>query len=70
MTMRQNFTIAAIICVVALLLLSLISSYWLLGFLVVGPVIALGIYDMFQTKHSIRRLYPVLGHFRYLLEAN
>ena len=69
MTMRQNFTIAAIICVVALLLLSLISSYWLLGFLVVGPVIALGIYDMFQTKHSIRRLYPVLGHFRYLLES-
>jgi len=69
MTMRQNFTIAAIICVAALLLLSLISSYWLLGFLVVGPVIALGIYDMFQTKHSIRRLYPVLGHFRYLLES-
>ncbi|MCL4162604.1 UNVERIFIED_CONTAM: hypothetical protein GTU68_047837, partial [Idotea baltica] len=24
---------------------------------------------MFQTKHSIRRLYPVLGHFRYLLES-
>ena len=69
MTMRQNFTIAAIICVAALLLLSLISSYWLLGFLVVGPVIALGVYDMFQAKHSIRRLYPVLGHFRYLLES-
>jgi len=24
---------------------------------------------MVQSKHSIRRLYPVLGHFRYLLES-
>ena len=69
MTMRQNFVIAAIAISVAILALSLLSEYWLYAFLVVGPIIALGVYDMFQEKHSILRLYPVLGHFRYMLES-
>ena len=30
---------------------------------------ALGIYDLVQTKHSVLRNYPVLGHLRFLLEA-
>ena len=34
-----------------------------------GPLVGLGIYDMQQTRHSILRLYPVVGHFRYILEA-
>ena len=25
-------------------------------------------FDIFQTKHAIRRNYPVIGHFRYLFE--
>ncbi len=69
MTMRQNFTALAVLTPIALLSLSLISLNWLWAFIVVGPIIFLGLYDMFQTKHSIRRLYPVLGHFRYLLES-
>jgi len=69
MTMRQNFAVAAVLITAAILSLSLISSNWLWAFLPLGPIILLGIYDMFQTKHSIRRLYPVLGHFRYLLES-
>ncbi len=32
------------------------------------PIIALGLFDVFQMKHSIRRNFPVIGHFRYLLE--
>lgn len=28
----------------------------------------LGIYDKVQTKHSVLRNYPILGHFRYLFE--
>ena len=27
------------------------------------------IYDIFQTKHTILRNFPLLGHFRYMLEA-
>jgi glutamate synthase domain-containing protein 2 len=28
----------------------------------------LGVYDKIQTKHSILRNYPILGHMRYLIE--
>jgi len=69
MTMRQNFVVIAVVLTVVLLLLALVSTSWLWAFVVVGPIIMLGAYDMVQSKHSIRRLYPVLGHFRYLLES-
>jgi hypothetical protein len=40
---------------------------WLLGFLgLVGLVV---IYDLVQTKHAILRNFPLIGHFRYWLEA-
>ncbi len=38
-------------------------------FILVIPLIGLGIYDMLQKKHAILRNFPLLGHFRYLLEA-
>ena len=41
-------------------------ALWILGFL--SPLILLGFYDMFQSKHAIRRNFPVIGHVRYLLE--
>lgn len=69
MTMRQNFTLFAFIVTAIILALSSLSTQWLWAFALVGPFILLGVYDMFQSKHSILRLYPVLGHFRYLLES-
>lgn len=35
----------------------------------VSPLILIGIYDLVQTRKTILRNYPVLGHMRYLLEA-
>ncbi len=69
MTMRQKFVVFAIAALVAVFLLSLLWGpvLWLL--VVLLPVIALGIFDMYQTQHSIRRLYPFLGRFRYMLES-
>lgn len=32
------------------------------------PVIAVGIRDTLQTHHAVLRNFPVIGHFRYLLE--
>ena len=69
MTMRQSFVIISAIVTTVLLLLSFFSRNWLWAYLVVIPIIMLGVYDMFQTKQSIRRLYPVLGRFRYMLES-
>ena len=36
---------------------------------IVAPVILLGLYDLIQKKHTILRIYPVIGHFRYLFES-
>jgi glutamate synthase domain-containing protein 2 len=34
-----------------------------------GPLIIIGYSDIIQTKHAIRRNFPVIGNFRYLLET-
>jgi len=69
MLMRHYFQIFAVSSPIVVLVLSFLWSpaIWLL--LVVIPIIALGVYDMLQTKHTIRRLYPFLGRFRYMLES-
>jgi glutamate synthase domain-containing protein 2 len=67
--MRQNFVSFALISIATIGVLSALYQPIIWAFVVVGPIILLGIYDMFQTGHSIRRLYPVLGRFRYLLES-
>ena len=69
MTMRQNFIVFTIISITLIAALSMISHVWLWAFVVLGPIILIGLYDIIQTKHSIRRLYPLFGRFRYLLES-
>ncbi|WP_133139008.1 FMN-binding glutamate synthase family protein [Legionella genomosp. 1] len=42
------------------------DTIWCIVFLV--PIIIVGIYDLIQTKHSVLRNFPVLGHFRFIME--
>ena len=39
---------------------------WL--YVLVVPVVLLGVRDALQTKRAVLRNFPVLGHFRYLFE--
>ena len=59
------------LCIFALLL-SLFSlaifQEGLFSFLLFGGLTALGVADLRQTKKSVLRNYPVIGHFRFLLE--
>lgn len=59
-----SILIAAI--TLALGLMDKISLLWSLA-----PVLTsiLGIYDVIQNKHSILRNYPIIGHFRYIIES-
>ena len=41
--------------------------FWL--FILVLPVVGMGILDLLQTKHAIIRNYPVVGRMRYWMEA-
>jgi glutamate synthase (ferredoxin) len=36
---------------------------------VAAALLLLVLYDLFQKKHAILRNFPIVGHFRYLLEA-
>lgn len=38
-------------------------------FLVIAPLIVMGIFDMLQKHHTIRRNFPLIGRFRYVLES-
>ena len=49
-----------------------IAPFWqpiLWAYALVGPLYVVGLVDTLQTDHAIRRNFPILGHFRYLLEA-
>src|SRR5690349_12506235 len=43
------------------------GALWLLP--IVLMLVALGVHDMLQTRHSVRRNFPVAGRLRYLFEA-
>ena len=58
-------------CLAAILATFYWSSYpWLwIVVAVAGALVLLGIYDLVQRSHSVRRNYPVTGIFRWLFEA-
>ena len=44
------------------------SPWWLCAAVPLALLAALGVYDLIQTRHAIRRNYPVLGNLRFLFE--
>ncbi|GMR14744.1 MAG: FMN-binding glutamate synthase family protein [Gammaproteobacteria bacterium] len=69
MTAKQGFVIFSAAAAILLVVWSANwpPAAWL--FVVLIPLIVLGIRDMVQRRHTILRLYPVIGHFRYLFES-
>ena len=53
--------------VASLIALEMHENVWQL-FILFTFLSALGIYDLFQTRMSILRNYPIIGHLRFLLE--
>ncbi len=67
--MRREFVLASYVLIGCLAVLSWFwpQALWLL--VVLGPVLVAGFWDYFQTRHAIRRNFPLVGRFRYWLEA-
>ncbi|ALG86674.1 FMN-binding glutamate synthase family protein [Gordonia phthalatica] len=57
------------VAALSLLLVFLVSPWWLFLTVPIALVSAVGVYDLIQARHSILRNYPILGHFRFLLES-
>jgi len=68
MTVRQMFIIFCFVAPAALLALGILwpPFNWLM--FVVVPIIILGVIDILQTEHTLRRIYPVIGWLRYMFE--
>ena len=46
-----------------------LGPVWILGVVLFGGFAALGVWDLSQTRSTLRRNYPILAHFRYGLES-
>lgn len=69
MKVREQFILISIITVIAIFGIAYFWTPILWLFILVGPVILMGIFDMVQKHHTIRRNFPVIGRFRYVLES-
>ena len=69
MTVKQGFVVISLVTSLAIICIGQYWTpvYWL--FLIVVPLILLGTYDILQKNHTILRLYPVIGHGRFLFES-
>ncbi|MBZ4192353.1 FMN-binding glutamate synthase family protein [Niabella beijingensis] len=67
--MRRTFLVISVISlVVSFLLAWYISKNWYVVFGILLIFSFMGYYDMLQTRHTIRRIYPIFGRLRYVME--
>ena len=65
---RKVFFLSAFLLPMLILFAAVFWIHALWAFLVIGPLILLGLSDVLQRRHTLLRIYPVIGHGRYLLE--
>ncbi len=67
--MRYALVVAVILLDLTCLCLGIAhSTWWLVGFFVLLPLVVLGCWDLIQSRHSLLRNYPLLAHFRWFAE--
>ena len=66
--MRITFIFVSILSLLTIFILSFWKAEVWVSLLIVAPLIAIGCYDMLQTKHSLRRNFPLIGRGRWFME--
>jgi len=66
---RGVFGIVAALLFVAVLGLTFLTPWALVGLLPAVVFLVIGLHDITQKPHAIQRNFPVIGHLRYLLEG-
>lgn len=69
MITQKQFYIASIGTGVVLSVVSLVWPVFTWLFIPACLLLLLGIYDLHQRRHTLLRLYPIVGHLRYLFES-
>lgn len=68
MSVRQTFVLTSLIILSAIGVTAYFWSPILWSLIFFGPLMIIGFMDMIQTKHAIKRNFPLIGHGRYMLE--
>ena len=66
---RFSALIAAAVLTLISAVLLMVSGWAWIGVGIFGFLTLVGIHDVRQTRHSILRNYPVLGHMRFMFEG-
>lgn len=67
---RTIFVISALVVSAGITALGYFVNWnWMYLFVLFGPLILIGLRDMTQSKHAIRKNFPVIGNLRYILEG-
>ncbi len=69
MKVREFFILISVLVTLSIVAISFFWQPILWLFILVAPLILMGIFDVFQKSHTIRRNFPVIGRFRYVLES-
>ena len=65
----RRFFLLVLVVLAGLFIVNVIvfpPASWL--WLLLAPIVLVGLYDYFQTEHAVLRNFPIVGHGRYLLE--
>ncbi|MGE4133908.1 MAG: FMN-binding glutamate synthase family protein [Bdellovibrionales bacterium] len=66
--MRRWFYLCSLGLLAAIFSIGSVWPPFLWTLAIIGPIIAVGLVDCFQVRHSIRRNFPVIGNLRYFFE--
>ncbi len=66
--MRRDFIITLIVVLAIIFGVGHYYPFVLWSLVLVVPLSLIGLYDFFQTKHAIRRNFPLIGNLRYFFE--
>jgi len=70
LSLLSRYAFFAVCVLFTLASLPFIEHEWLWPITVVTGVLSLiGLFDLLQSPHAVRRNYPILGNIRYLVEA-
>jgi glutamate synthase domain-containing protein 2 len=66
--MRYVAIVASVVGALVFGILILADEWFVVPFVVCTVLVTIGLVDMAQTRHSLRRNYPILANLRFLLE--
>ncbi len=69
MKVREKFFVISTLIVLIVFSISIFWKSILWSFVIIGPLVIMGLIDVFQKKQAIRRNFPVIGRLRYVLES-